>query len=214
MRRAAALLIALAALAAGIGGSAAGAPAKALTCPKVKSPKPRTESRKKPKSKLDAHKAWTATVVTSCGTFTIKLAVKTSPHTTASFVSLARSHFFDNTIFHRVVPGFVIQGGDPTATGTGGPGYTVVDTPAASTKYPLGTVAMAKAGNDPAGLSGSQFFVVTGTTYSLQPLYAVLGHVAKGLPVAFAIGRYGDINDPYGKPTRVVVIRRITISSS
>jgi peptidyl-prolyl cis-trans isomerase B (cyclophilin B) len=213
MIRGAIVLATLVAVAAALGSSTS-AGAQAVRCPKVAKPKARSESRKPPKTRLDAKKTWTATVTTSCGSFTIRLAVKTSPRTTASFVSLARSHFFDNTIFHRVVPGFVIQGGDPTATGGGGPGYSVVDTPSPSTRYPVGTVAMAKTGTDPPGTSGSQFFVVTGTTYPLQPLYAVLGHVLKGLPVALAIGRYGDLNDPLGKPTRVVVISRITVSSS
>ena len=80
-------------------------------------------------------------VSTNCGDFTITLDPKASPKTTASFVALARKGFFDGTVFHRIVPGFVIQGGDPTATGTGGPGYQTVDTPAPSTRYPLGTVA-------------------------------------------------------------------------
>ena len=93
--------------------------------------------------------------------FTIRLAVKTSPATTASFVSLARKGYFDHTIFHRIVPGFVIQGGDPTATGAGGPGYTTVDRPPSSTRYTLGVAAMAKARHQPAGAGGSQFFVVT-----------------------------------------------------
>jgi cyclophilin family peptidyl-prolyl cis-trans isomerase len=212
MRRAAILLVCLAALAGGIGVSAStGATAKG--CPKARAPKPRSETRKPPKGTLDPHKTWTATVKTSCGTFVIRLAVGSSPHTTSSFVSLARSGYYDNTIFHRIVPGFVIQGGDPTATGSGGPGYSVVDKPSPKTRYPVGTVAMAKANADPAGMSGSQFFVVTGTAYGFQPLYAVLGHVVKGLPVALQIGRYGNPNDPYGRPTRIVVVQHISISS-
>jgi cyclophilin family peptidyl-prolyl cis-trans isomerase len=153
-------------------------------------------------------------VRTSCGSFTILLSVKVSPKTTASFVSLARSRFFDNTIFHRVVPGFVIQGGDPTATGRGGPGYSVVDTPPRTTKYRLGSVAMAKTPTEAPGTSGSQFFVVTGDASFLTPDYAVLGRVVSGLPVALKIGKYGDVNDPAGKPTRVVVVKHIAISSS
>ena len=213
MRRAVALLVVLAALAGALGvGSPSGA-TTASGCPKVAAPKPRSATRKKPTSRLDARKTWTATVKTSCGAFVVRLAVKTSPRTTASFVSLSRSRFYDWTIFHRIVPGFVIQGGDPTATGTGGPGYSVVDTPARSTRYPLGTVAMAKTQTEPRGTSGSQFFVVTGDASFLTPDYAVLGRVVSGLPVALKIGKYGDASDPAGTPTRIVVVEHISISS-
>src|SRR5205823_9745078 len=121
---------------------------------------------------------------------------------------------FDNTIFHRVVPGFVIQGGDPTATGTGGPGYSTVDKPPKSAKYTPGTVAMAKTQTEPAGASGSQFFVVTGDASFLTPDYALLGRVVKGMAVVTRIGKLGNASDPNGTPTRVVVVRRISISSS
>jgi peptidyl-prolyl cis-trans isomerase B (cyclophilin B) len=214
MARGALVLVVLAALAAAIGGTSTRAATQASGCPKVKAPKPRSESRKPPKTRLDPRKTWKATVQTSCGSFTILLSVKASPKTTASFVSLARSRFFDNTIFHRVVPGFVIQGGDPTGTGAGGPGYSVVDTPSRTTKYRLGSVAMAKTQTEAPGTSGSQFFVVTGDASFLTPDYAVLGRVVSGLPVALKIGKYGDVNDPAGKPTRVVVLRHIAISSS
>lgn len=201
----------LAVLGAGVSVGSTTAATHAAGCPKVKTPKPRSESRKPPKKPLDAHKTWTATVKTSCGSFTIRLDVKDSPHTTASFVSLARSHYFDNTIFHRVVPGFVIQGGDPTATGTGGPGYSTVDKPPATAKYSVGTVAMAAAPNDPPGKAGSQFFVVTGKI-SLPPIYALLGKVTKGMAVVQAIGKLGQRTEQ-GTPTRIVVIRTVTISS-
>ena len=213
MTRAAIVLALLVALGATLGGTATRAATHAATCPKVKRPAPRSETRNKPKTHLNAKKTWTATVTTSCGTFKIRLAVKTSPNTTASFASLARTHFFDRTIFHRVVPGFVIQGGDPTQTESGGPGYSVADKPPATTKYRLGTVAMAKTQTDPPGTSGSQFFVVTGDASFLTPDYAVLGRVVSGLPVALTISRYGDVNDPAGRPTRIVVVRSITISS-
>ena len=213
MARGALVLVVLAALAAAVGGTSTSAATQASGCPRVKTPKPRSESRKPPKTRLDPRKTWKATVQTTCGSFTILLAVKVSPKTTASFVSLARSRFFDNTIFHRVVPGFVIQGGDPTQTGSGGPGYSVADKPPATTKYRLGTVAMAKTSTEPPGTSGSQFFVVTGDASFLTPDYAVLGRVVSGLPVALTISRYGDVNDPAGRPTRIVVVRSITISS-
>jgi len=204
MARGALVLVVLAALAAAVGGTSTSAATHASGCPRVKTPKPRSESRKPPKTRLDPRKTWKATVQTTCGSFTIL----------ASFVSLARSRFFDNTIFHRVVPGFVIQGGDPTATGTGGPGYSVVDKPPRTTKYRLGSVAMAKTQAEAPGTSGSQFFVVTGDASFLTPDYAVLGRVVSGLPVALKIGRYGDVNDPAGMPTRVVVVKHIAISST
>src|SRR3954451_25087932 len=100
-----------------------------------------------------------------------------SPHANSSLVSLAKRGFFDDTFFHRIVPGFVIQGGDPTGTGSGGPAYQTHDKVAADASYVHGVVAMAKAGSDPAGTAGSQFFVVTGEDASLPPEYAVVGKV-------------------------------------
>jgi cyclophilin family peptidyl-prolyl cis-trans isomerase len=214
MARRLAVLLSLAVLVGAIGGASTSAATHASGCPKVKAPRPHAKTRKPPKGRLDPRKTWKATVATSCGSFTIRLAVTTSPHTTSSFVSLARSGFYNDTIFHRIVPGFVIQGGDPTATGTGGPGYSTVDTPPRTTKYRLGTVAMAKTQTEARGTSGSQFFVVTGDASFLMPDYAVLGRVVSGLPVALRISRYGNVNDPAGTPTRIVVVRKITISSS
>jgi peptidyl-prolyl cis-trans isomerase B (cyclophilin B) len=183
-------------------------------CPTVSAPKSRAETRKAPGTSLDASKTWTATVETSCGSFTISLDVKDSPLTTASFVSLARSGFYDDTTFHRIVPGFVIQGGDPTATGGGGPGYSVVDKPPANTTYPTGVVAMAKTPTEPPGTSGSQFFVVIGDASFLKPDYALLGKVVDGMAVVDTIGKLGDPSDPNGTPTQTVTIKRITISTS
>jgi peptidyl-prolyl cis-trans isomerase B (cyclophilin B) len=157
---------------------------------------------------LDPAKTNTVTVETNYGTFAIRLSVEGSPCTTSSFASLVRKHFFDGTRFHRIVPGFVIQGGDPTGTGTGGPGYTVVDKPPQA-PYIRGTVAMAKTGGQPAGTAGSQFFIVTGMA-TLPPDYAVLGQISRGMDVVQRIGRFGD---PFTeKPTRRVVVHRMTIS--
>jgi cyclophilin family peptidyl-prolyl cis-trans isomerase len=150
-----------------------------------------------------------AVVVTSEGTFTIGLDVKDSPHTVGSFEQLARKGFFDGTIFHRIVPGFVIQGGDPTGTGTGGPGYTTTDAPPAGTHYTHGVVAMAKTQSEAAGTSGSQFFVVTGGDVGLPPDYALLGRVVKGLAVVDKIGKLGSVQTE--KPTKRIVVRHISI---
>src|SRR5689334_14684427 len=110
---------------------------------------------------LDPDKTYDVELKTNKGAFTITLDQKQSPNATASFVALAEKGFFDGTKFHRIVPGFVIQGGDPTGTGTGGPGYSTVDTPPQDAQYTKGVVAMAKTAADPAGTAGSQFFVVT-----------------------------------------------------
>ena len=112
-----------------------------------------------------------------------------APATAASLVSLAKSGFYDNTIFHRIVPEFVIQGGDPTQSGSGGPGYTTVDAPPRDASYTKGVVAMAKSATEPAGTSGSQFFVVTGADIGLPPDYAVVGNVTSGIDVVERIGR-------------------------
>jgi len=180
-------------------------------CTSASPPAPAARTHSKPKDALDAAKTYRVTLKTNCGSFVIRLAVKTSPHTAASFVSLARSGFFDGTIFHRIVPDFVIQGGDPTATGGGGPGYQTIDRPPAGTQYLFGTVAMAKAQDDPAGAAGSQFFVVTGADAGLPPDYAVLGDVVSGAATVRRIGRLGDVNE---QPTAVVEIQHATVSVS
>jgi cyclophilin family peptidyl-prolyl cis-trans isomerase len=150
-----------------------------------------------------------AVVKTSEGTFTIRLDDKDSPNTVGSFERLARKGFFNGTIFHRIVPGFVIQGGDPTGTGTGGPGYTTVDAPPSGTRYVHGVVAMAKTSQQAAGTAGSQFFVVTGADAGLPAEYALLGKVVAGLAVVDHIGRLG--NPQTEQPTKRVTVRSITI---
>ena len=105
----------------------------------------------------------------------------------------------------------MIQGGDPTATGTGGPGYTTVDAPPTDTQYTEGTVAMAKGATDPSGTSGSQFFVVTAPDAGLPPDYAVVGTVTKGMETVSAIEALGTSDGPPGKP---VVIEKMTVNKS
>jgi cyclophilin family peptidyl-prolyl cis-trans isomerase len=153
-----------------------------------------------------------AVVKTSEGSFSIQLDVKDSPHTVASFEQLARKGFFDGTVFFRIVPDFVIQGGDPKNNGTGGPGYSTVDVPPAGTTYLHGTVAMAKTEADPPGTGGSQFFVVTGADAGLSPIYAVLGHVSSGLAVVDRIGTFGNAQTE--QATKRIVVRSITIRPS
>jgi cyclophilin family peptidyl-prolyl cis-trans isomerase len=150
-------------------------------------------------------------VKTNKGDFTFDLATDISPCTTASFAGLVQNGFFDGLTFHRIVPGFVIQGGDPEGNGMGGPGYSVVDKPPADTKYDKGLVAMAKTQTDPAGTSGSQFFVVTSDGVSLPPDYAVLGNVTDGMDVVEKIGKLGNPSDPAGTPTEKVTIDKMEL---
>jgi peptidyl-prolyl cis-trans isomerase B (cyclophilin B) len=177
-------------------------------CQDVEQPPPRDDGgQKKPQKPLAAGKTYEVVLTTSCGDFTIRLDQKTTPNAAASFVALARSGFFDDTIFHRIVPGFVIQGGDPTASGSGGPGYSTRDKVPAGAAYEPGVVAMAKAGNEPPGTAGSQFFVVTAPGTGLTPDYALLGRVTKGMEVVKEIGELGDRGSGgTGTPLQSVVI--------
>jgi len=159
---------------------------------------------------LDPTKTYTVTARTNLGVFAFTLDLEDSPCTSASFAALVRKKFFDGTRFHRIVPGFVIQDGDPTGTGTGGPGYSVVDAPPASARYTKGVVAMAKTGAEPAGTSGSQFFVVTAADAGLPPDYALLGKVTRGLPVVERIGKLGNPANEH--PTRRIVVETMTVS--
>jgi cyclophilin family peptidyl-prolyl cis-trans isomerase len=161
---------------------------------------------------LDPAKTHTVTLKTNQGTFAFDLNVKDSPNTTASFAELVRKGFFDGLTFHRIVPGFVIQGGDPKGDGTGGPGYTTVDPPPADAKYTKGVVAMAKTQDEPAGSAGSQFFVVTGADIGLPPDYALLGNVSSGMDVVNKIGKLGDPTTE--QPTKRVVIEKATLTES
>lgn len=183
-------------------------------CRKVTAPVPKGEQKlQAPATVLDPAKAWTATVQTTCGTFTIALDAKRSPKTASSFAALARSGFYDGLTFHRIVDGFVIQGGDPLGNGQGGPGYSVTEPPPEGTAYTKGVVAMAKTQTEPAGTSGSQFFVVTGDDAGLPPDYAVAGRVTRGLPVVERIGAVPT--DPSTEqPVEPVVIEKVTVASS
>jgi peptidyl-prolyl cis-trans isomerase B (cyclophilin B) len=158
---------------------------------------------------LDPSKPHTVDVLTNMGSFAIRLDVEDSPCTTSSFAALVRRKFFDGTIFHRIVRGFVIQGGDPTGMGTGGPGYTVVDVPPRDSLYTKGVVAMAKTAAEPPGTAGSQFFVVTANDAGLPPEYAILGVVTMGLPVVERIGRLGNAKE---QPTKRVAVLRMVLT--
>jgi len=146
---------------------------------------------------------------TTQGDFTIALDTTNWPITANSFAYLTEEKFYDGLGFHRIVPDFVIQGGDPTGSGSGGPGYSLVETPPQNTKYPIGTVAMAKTGSEAPGTSGSQFFIVTGAQgATLTPDYAIAGKVSEGMDVVTAIGNLGSADET---PTKQVVIEKATL---
>jgi peptidyl-prolyl cis-trans isomerase B (cyclophilin B) len=155
----------------------------------------------------------TAILHTSCGDITIELTADVAPTTVSSFVFLAEQGYFDGTLSHRIYPGFVVQLGDPTATGRGSPGYRIVDElPAGDFLYVGGTVAMANSGPD---TGGSQFFITLATAPGLEPNYTVFGHVTAGLDVLNRIGtiRVG-INPNSGEPSYpldTLYIERVTI---
>jgi cyclophilin family peptidyl-prolyl cis-trans isomerase len=183
--------------------------ASAGGCKKVEAPAAKTVSFEKPEQVLKAgEEEATAVVKTSCGTFEIALDTKRAPKTANSFAFLAEENFYDDLTFHRVAPGFVIQGGDPEGTGTGGPGYSVDEKPPANLAYTKGIVAMAKSSAEPPGRSGSQFYVVTAPDAGLPPEYALVGKVSQGYDVVEKIDALGT---PEEKPKQTVVIEEMTI---
>lgn len=158
---------------------------------------------------IDPAKTYGATMVTSRGTLEIALDPLGAPVTVNNFVYLARWHYYDGIVFHRVIPGFVLQGGDPTGTGAGGPGYRFDDELPKAGRYELGSLAMANAGPN---TNGSQFFVISGPDgMRLPPLYALFGKVVKGLDVVATIN---DVGTKSGTPSERVVIESVTISES
>ena len=184
----------------------------AASCAEVAQPDAKPDGgASKPTGKLDPDKVHDVTFTTSCGEFTVRLDVKGAPSTTASFAKLAEDGFYDGTTFHRIVPGFVIQGGDPTGTGTGGPGYQTIDKPPANARYVKGVVAMAKTAAEPAGTSGSQFYVVTAPDAGLPPDYAIVGEVVEGMDT---VVRIEELGSPSEQPVRPVVIESATVSES
>jgi cyclophilin family peptidyl-prolyl cis-trans isomerase len=207
------LLLVLLVFAAGCGGGDDGGSSTAgAACEKVDKPDARkAKTVEPPKGTLDPTKTYTLVFDTTCGTFSVELDLRLAPETTASLVSLAQKDYYDDTIFHRIVPGFVIQGGDPTQTGTGGPGYTTLDAPPPAAEYTKGVVAMAKSAIEPPGSAGSQFFVVTADNAALESAYAIVGHVSEGMNVVDLIGTLGDEEE---RPTQAVVIRDVTVEET
>jgi cyclophilin family peptidyl-prolyl cis-trans isomerase len=160
---------------------------------------------------INPAKTYTATLATSCGTIVMHLLPKQAPVTVNSFVFLAEHGFYNGLTFHRVIPGFVIQGGDPKGDGTGGPGYQFKDEPP-TTAYTLGDAAMAKTRLP--NTNGSQFFIVQGPNgVALPRLYSRFGHVTSGQNVVNLIANV-PADATSGKPTQPVWIYSVTITTS
>jgi cyclophilin family peptidyl-prolyl cis-trans isomerase len=162
---------------------------------------------------IDTTKQYIATVETDVGTYKVRLLPDKAPKAVNSFVSLARYHYFDGITFHRVIPDFVIQGGDPTGTGSGGPGYSFEDELPAPGDYKAGSLAMANSGPNS---NGSQFFVITSDkgAQSLvsaaggEAKYSLFGQVEEGMETVTKIEADGD---PSGKPKVVHRMVKVTI---
>jgi cyclophilin family peptidyl-prolyl cis-trans isomerase len=187
-------------------------PSAETGCEKVPAAKPKDVKVPKPTATLEKGKTYVARVLTNCGEFEITLDPDRAPRTGGSFKTLVDKRFYDGLSFHRIVAGFVIQGGDPKGDGSGGPGYTITEAPPQDLSYGKGVVAMAKTETEPAGTSGSQFFVVTGEDAGLPPDYALLGKVTKGQEVVDKIG-VAEVG-PDEKPLQPIVIRQIRITES
>jgi cyclophilin family peptidyl-prolyl cis-trans isomerase len=161
---------------------------------------------KAPDMQIDESAKYTATMQTSCGTIEMELYADQTPITVNSFVFLAREGFFDGLTFHRVVPGFVIQGGDPVGDGTGGPGYEFENEEVDGLDFDRpGLLAMANSGPD---TNGSQFFITLAETANLNEGYTLFGEVTDGMDAVEAIGALGSGDGP---PSQPVYIEKVTI---
>ncbi len=179
-------------------------------CPPADGSAPKTQHfDEEPPMCIDPAKRYTALMETSKGSITFALDPIGAPKTVNSFVFLARYHYFDGIAFHRIIPGFVIQGGDPTGNGTGGPGYRFADELPKAGRYEIGSLAMANAGPN---TNGSQFFIISGPSgVALPPLYALFGKAVTGLEVIPALEKSGTSS---GKPRERVEIVSVTITES
>ena len=161
-----------------------------------------------PEMGIDPSKRYTATMETSMGTLVIALDPIAAPITVNNFVFLAAQHYYDGVIFHRIIQGFVCQGGDPDGNGRGGPGYRFVDELPKAGKYQIGSLAMANAGPN---TNGSQFFLISGPSgVQLPPAYSLFGQVVKGLDIVEMMQNVPT--GPGDRPKDDVVIRSVTIT--
>jgi peptidyl-prolyl cis-trans isomerase B (cyclophilin B) len=189
-------------------------------CPAADGSAERTTSfEKAPPTCIDPAKSYTATLTTTEGDIVIELDPASAPLAVNNFVVLARYHYYDNVAFHRIVPGFVDQAGDPVGPtpGTGGPGYTIPDEPPAdpTTAYAPGTVAMAR--TETPNSAGSQFFLViedAGGALATTGTYAVFGHIVEGQEIAETINGFGGAGERSDEPTKVIAITSVTITES
>jgi peptidyl-prolyl cis-trans isomerase B (cyclophilin B) len=225
VRRSLMTVLALALLAAGCGSgdskkssdTDAASPSTSSGCAKVARPRPRPDgSLDRPSLRIDDARRWTAKLQTSCGDVTIALDARDQPKTVASFVYLARRGFYDGLTIHRIARepnggDFVVQGGDPTGKGQGGPGYSVTERPPEDAQYTRGIVAMAKTEVEPPGTSGSQFFIVTAEDAELPPDYAILGRVT-GDDAAVRRMAAESFDPRTGQPREPIVIRKVTVN--
>ncbi|MFN8162046.1 MAG: peptidylprolyl isomerase [Solirubrobacterales bacterium] len=204
------LVLVVVAVQTGRGGSGGGGKrASAVAgCRVASAPRPRNPSLQPPPQTVTRGQPLRAVMATSCGSFEITLDTARAPRTVNSFVHLARRGFYDGLTFHRIAPGSIIQGGDPSGDGTGNPGYTVTERPPPNLAYTRWTVAMAKTSVEPPGTSGSQFFVVAAADAGLPPDYALLGRVTGGYGTVRRIGRLGT---PSEEPRQTVLIDKVTI---
>ncbi|HEY8600285.1 MAG TPA: peptidylprolyl isomerase [Thermomicrobiales bacterium] len=162
-----------------------------------------------PAMQVDPSKRYSATLHTNKGDITFDLLMSDAPKAVNNFVFLAKEGFYDNVIFHRIIKGFMIQGGDPTGTGSGGPGYKFADEPV-SRRYGRGIVAMANAGPN---TNGSQFFICHGrNSESLPPSYTIFGNVTEGLDVVDAIADVPTTGRERSTPTEKITISSVTIT--
>jgi peptidylprolyl isomerase len=181
----------------------------ASPCPAPDGSSPRTiRFSEPPPMCIDPAKRYTATMETSLGTLVIALDAAAAPITVNNFVFLARYHYYDGVTFHRVIKGFVCQGGDPEGTGRGGPGYRFADELPKSGRYEVGSLAMANAGPN---TNGSQFFVISGADgCRLPPQYSLFGKVVKGLEIVEAMQSVATGSGD--KPRDDLVIHSVTIT--
>jgi peptidyl-prolyl cis-trans isomerase B (cyclophilin B) len=226
--------LAAAALVAGCGGSGGGGSSSGSSapgtstgvtagaslpsgCKRVEDPGNRAgeAQQKRPQSRLSGPA--TVTMQTNCGSFTIALDADRAPKTASSFATLVKRGFYDKLTFHRISGSpatgpFVIQGGDPLANGQGGPGYAVREKPPAGLKYTKYTVAMAKTQSEPAGTSGSQFFIVTAANAGLPPDYALVGRVTDGQATVDRIAKVPANGNE--QPIVPIVIQKATLAGA
>lgn len=193
------------------GGSTQAMAEESAESPNASEQLPVSESQKPmskpPAMQIDESKTNSVILHTEVGDITIELNAKQTPITANNFYSLAKKGFYDGTIFHRTIPGFMIQGGDPTGTGTGGPGYQFEDEPFEG-EYTRGTVAMANAGPD---TNGSQFFIMH-KDYGLPPNYTIFGHVTEGMDVVDKIATAGTKPEGEGStPVNPVAITKAEV---